>query len=150
MDNEVEMRGGGFKHHDMESDNGLNTSSEEDISELSEQSDGEESDSELSEQSDSEENDSESGQDIKYMKGFGDIKLVGDKIYEPKDSKLDLDFEDIEIDGDVYKLCGDVYKSGRHTLYIVKGMFSEECEDSNIDMGTDEIVDWGDGKCYKQ
>ena len=48
---------------------------------MSEHSDGEESDSELSEQSDSKGNDSES-EDIKYVKGFGDIKFVGDKIYD--------------------------------------------------------------------
>ena len=51
------------------------------------------------------------------MRGFGDIKFVGDKIYEQADSKLDLDNEDIEIDGDVYKLCGGIYKRGGHTLY---------------------------------
>ena len=43
------------------------------------------------------------------MKGFGDIKFLGDKIYEQADSKLDLDNEDIEIDGDVSKLCGDIH-----------------------------------------
>ena len=62
---------------------------EESDSELSEQSDGEESDSELFEKSDSRENDSESEEDIKYMKGFGDIKFVGDKSYERADSKSD-------------------------------------------------------------
>ena len=40
------------------------------------------------------------------MRGFGVIKFVGHEIYERADSKLDLDNEDIEIDGNVYKLCG--------------------------------------------
>ena len=71
-----------------------------------EQSNGEKSDSELYEQSDSEENDSESEEDIKYMKGFGDIKSVVDKIYEQTDGNLDLDNEYIDIDVDVYKFMG--------------------------------------------
>merc|ERR1711954_535591 len=50
--------------------------------------------------------------DIKYMRGFGDIKFDGDKIYEQADSKLNLDNEDIEIDGDVYKLRGSIYGNG--------------------------------------
>ena len=96
VDNDVEMYGGRFKNQAIESDNESNSYSEENNSEMSEQSDGEESDSELSEQWDSEE-------DIKYMKGFGDIKFVGDKTHERADSKIDLDHEDIEIDGYVYK-----------------------------------------------
>ena len=51
------------------------------------------------------------------MKGFGDIKFIGDEIYEGVESKLDLDNEDIEIDGDIYKLRGGVYKRGGHKLY---------------------------------
>ena len=42
------------------------------------------------------------------MKGFGDIEFVGHKIYKRTDSDLDLDNGDIEIDDDVYKLCGYV------------------------------------------
>ena len=82
MENEIGMCGDIFKTKDMESDIESNSYSEEDNSEKSEHSDGEESDSELSEQSDSKENDSESEEDIKYMKGFGDIKFVGDKIHD--------------------------------------------------------------------
>ena len=128
----------------METDNELNTFSVEDNSELSEQSDGGESDSELSEQSDREENDSESEEDIKYMRGFGDINFVGDKIYEQADSKLYLDDKHIEINGDVYKLCGDVLTCRGQKLYLINGMLFQECEDK----GTDEIMNW-DGKCFK-
>ena len=80
MDNKVEMWEEGFRNQDMDSDNESNTFSEEDNSELSEQSDGGESDSELLEQSnggesdselsgqsDKEENDSESEEYIKYL-----------------------------------------------------------------------------------
>ena len=135
----------------MESDNELNTFSEEDNSELSEQSGGSESESELYEQLDREENDSESEEDIKYMKGFGDIKFVGDKIYEQADSKLNLDNDNVEINGDVYKLCGYAYKRGEHTVYFIKGMLFVECDDigTDEDTWTDEIMNW-DGKCFKR
>ena len=76
------------------------------------------------------------------MKGFCYIKFVGDKIYEQTDSELNLE-RNIEIDGDVYKLCGYVFTYGGYQLYFVKGMIFEQCEDSNIDMvsmGTNEIV----------
>ena len=78
------------------------------------------------------------------MKGFGNIKFESDKIYEQIDSELDLDNDDIEIDGDIYKLCGHVFRCGEYNLYSVKGNIFEESEDS----GTDEIVQWGDGKYY--
>ena len=79
------------------------------------------------------------------MRGFGVIKFVGDKIYEHADSKLGLDNDDIEIDGDVYKLRGSIYKNGEHTLYLINGMLFEECED----IENDEIMNW-DGKCFKR
>ena len=53
---------------------------------------------------------------------------MGDKIYKQTDSALDPD------NGDVYKLCGYVFTCGGYQLYFVKGMISEQCEDSNIDM----------------
>ena len=56
---------------------------------------------------------------------------------------------DIEIDGNVYKLCGHAYKSGTHTIYLVKDMFFEECEDSNNEICRG-IVKWADDKYYKQ
>ena len=52
VDNDVEMYGEGFRNQDIESDNESNIFSEENNSEISEQSAGEESDSEMSEQSD--------------------------------------------------------------------------------------------------
>ena len=97
------------------------------------------SDSKMSEQSDGEDTDS-------YR---GNIKFVGDKVYGQTDSKLDRDKMGIEIDGGVYKLCGNVYKSGGHELHWVKGMLFEECEDSNNDIFR-EVVEWTDGKYYKQ
>merc|ERR1711954_357951 len=100
MDNEVEMSGDRFKNQDMESDNDSYTFSEEDDDEYDSQSDdSDECGDDQSVISD------ESGDDVKYMRGFGDIKFVGDKIYERADSKLYLDNEDIEINGDVYRLC---------------------------------------------
>ena len=53
---------------------------------MSEQSDSEESVSEMAEQSGSDESGSKSREDIKYIKGFGEIKFVGDKIYEQTNS----------------------------------------------------------------
>merc|ERR1712243_490007 len=70
---------------------------------------------------------------------------MGDKIYEQVDQKLDLDNEDIEIDGDVYKLRGSIYGNGEHTLYVISGMLFEEDEDT----GADEVMNW-DGKCFKR
>ena len=90
---------------------------------------------------------------IKYpLVGFEllkNIKFFEDKVYEQTDSELDKDNGDIEIDGNVYKLCGHAYKSGTHTIYLVKDMFFEECEDSNNDICS-EVVEWGDGKYYGQ
>ena len=77
------------------------------------------------------------------------IKFLGDKVYEQRDSELDKDNGDIENNDDVYKLCGKVYKSGGHELYWVKGMLFEECEDSNNEICR-EIVEWADGKYFKR
>ena len=77
------------------------------------------------------------------------IKFLGDKVYEQTDSELDQDNGDIEIDGNVYKLCGHAYKSGTHTIYLVKDMFFEECEDSNNEICR-ENVEWADGKYFKR
>ena len=77
------------------------------------------------------------------------IKFLGDKVYEQRDSELDKDNGDIENNDDVYKLCGKVYKSGGHELYWVKGMLFEECEDSNNEICR-ENVEWADGKYFKQ
>ena len=77
------------------------------------------------------------------------IKFLGDKVYEQTDSELDQDNGDIEIDGNVYKLCGHAYKSGTHTIYLFNGMLFEECEDSNNEICR-EIVEWADGKYYKR
>ena len=41
-----------------------------------------------------------------------------------------------------------IYKRGGYTLYLVDGMLFKECEDTYIDVETDDIVDWGDHKCY--
>ena len=91
--------------------------------------------------------------EIKYpFVGFEllrNIKFLGDKVYEQRDSELDKDNGDIENNGDVYKLCGKVYKSGGHELYWVKGMLFEECEDSNNEICR-EVVEWADGKYYKR
>ena len=76
------------------------------------------------------------------------IKFLGDKVYEQRDSELDKNNGDIENNDDVYKLSGKVYKSGGHELYWVKGMSFEECEDSNNEICR-EIVEWADGKYYK-
>merc|ERR1711954_302178 len=151
MDNEVEMSGDGFKNQDTESDNESNTFSEEEDDDYDSRSDdsdeGGDDQSVISDESrdDDDDNDDDDREDIKYMRGFGDIKFVGDKIYEQADSKLHLDNRDIEIDGDVYKLSGVIYKRGGHTLYLVNGMLFEVCEG----VGSDEIMNW-DGKCFKR
>ena len=77
------------------------------------------------------------------------IKFLGDKVYEQTDSELDQDNGDIEIDGNVYKLCGHAYKSGTHTIYLFNGMLFEECEDSNNEICR-EVVEYADGKYYKR
>ena len=118
------MYGRGRRYHDIESDEDMDSNydredndGDEDNEEYDRQSDsdGDEDNEEYDRQSDSDDNDEDDdkdldeddddGEDIKYMQGFGDIKVVGNKIYELVDSKLDLDNENIEIDGDVYKLC---------------------------------------------
>ena len=48
---------------------------------------------------------------------------------------------DIYFNCDVYKLCGHAYKSGTHTIYLVKDMFFEEFEDSNNKICR-EVVEW--------
>merc|ERR1712115_523075 len=121
-----------------------------------------ESDGDIDPNDDSEDNDGDDGNDddrddIKYMGGFGVIKFVDDKIYEQADPKLDLDNEDVEIDGDVYKLRGSIYGNGEHTLYAINGMLFKECEDTGTDedtgidedTGADEVMKW-DGKCFKR
>ena len=124
MDNEVEMWGEGYKNQDMESDNESNTFSDEDDDEYDSQSDdsddqSEGGDDQSDESGDDDDDDNDDDRDdIKYMRGFGDIKFVGDKIYEQADPKLDLDNEDIDIDGDVYKLRGGIYKQGELTLFF--------------------------------
>merc|ERR1712239_102845 len=132
MDNEVEMGGDGYLNQENESDGDIDPNNDDD------------------------DNDDEMD-DIKYMRGFGDIKFVDDKIYEQADPKLDLDNEDVEIDGYVYKLRGSIYGNGEHTLYAINGMLFEECEDTGTDedtgidedTGTDEVMNW-DGKCFKR
>ena len=127
-ENDVEMWGRGYKKQEIESDGDIDSNNN------SEDIDGDEDNDEYDSQPDDSDDESVGGEDvdrddIKYIRGFGDIKFVGDKIYEQADSKLDLDNEDIEIDGDVYKLSGGIYKRGRHTLYLVNGMLFKECED---------------------
>ena len=77
------------------------------------------------------------------------IKFLGDKVYEQTDSELDQDNGDIEINGNVYKLCGHAYKSGTHTIYLVKNIFFKEWEASNNEICR-EVVEWADGKYYKR
>ena len=46
------------------------------------------------------------------------IKFLGDNVYELTDSELDQDNGDIEIDGNVYIICG--HKSGTHKfIYLM-------------------------------
>ena len=129
-EDDVEMWGRGYKKQEIESDGDIDSNND------SEDNDGDEDNDEYDNQPDDSDDESEGGDDqsdesgddndddndddrddIKYMRGFGDIKFEGDKIYEQADSKLNLDDDDIEIDGDVFKFCGKVYKSGEHTLY---------------------------------
>merc|ERR1712081_71962 len=104
-EDDVEMWGKGYKKQEIESDNELTTFSEEDDDEYDNQSDdnddqseGGDDQSDESEDDDYDDND-DNRYDIKYMRGFGDIKFVGDKIYKQKYSELGLDNDDIEIDG---------------------------------------------------
>merc|ERR1712115_279012 len=138
MDNEVEMGGDGYLNQENESDGDIDSNND-------------------SEDNDGDDGNDDDRDDIKYMRGFGVIKFVDDKIYEQADPKLDLEDEDIEIDGDVYKLRGSIYGNGGHTLYMINGMLFEECEDTGTDedigtdedTGTDEVMNW-DGKCFKR
>ena len=84
--------------------------------------------------------------------GFGLLrhkKFLGDKVYERTDSDLDLIYWDIEHNGNIYKLCGHAFKSGIHTIYLVKDMFVKECEDSNNEICR-KIVEWADGKYQRR
>ena len=112
--NEVEMYGEGYRQNEMESEseisdddnNGENKCKckycEEGRWSNDIQSEGSVDISDTqSEMTDVEDNDRDD------MKGFGDIKFVGDEIYEWTDSDLDLDNEDIEIDRGGYVFtCG--------------------------------------------
>merc|ERR1711954_203567 len=143
MDNDVEMWGKGYKKQEIESDNESTTFSEEDDDEYDSQSDDYDDQSEGGDEQsvisdESEDDDYDDRDDIIYMRGFGDIKFVGDKIYELADSKLNLDDDDIEINGDVYKLCGDVLTCRGKKLYLINGMLFQECED----IENDEIINW--------
>merc|ERR1712239_109144 len=142
MDNEVEMGGDGYLNHENESDWDIDSNNDSEDSD--DQSEG--GDDQFDESGDNNDDGNDDDRDdIKYMRGFGDIKFDGDKIYEQADSKLNLDDKHIEINGDVYKLCGEVYKSGGHKLYLINGMLFEECED----IENDEIMNL-DGKCFKR
>merc|ERR1712081_1043 len=163
MDNEVQMGGHGYLNHEIESDGDIdsNNDSEDDgydsqPDDSDDQSEGGDDQFDESGDGDDDGNDDDRD-DIKYMRGFGVIKFVDDKIYEQADPKLDLDNEDVEIDGDVYKLRGSLYGNGENTLYMINGMLFEECEDTGTDedtgidedTGTDEVMNW-DGKCFKR
>merc|ERR1712081_104412 len=83
-EDDVKMWGRGYKKQEIESDNESTTFSEEDDDEYDSQSDDNDDQSEGGDdQSDeSEDDDYDDRDDIEYMRGFGDIKFVGDKIYE--------------------------------------------------------------------
>merc|ERR1712081_103931 len=141
MVDEVEMSGDGFKNQDTESDGDIDPNNDSEDSD--DQSEG--GDDQFDESGDDDDDGNDDDRDvIKYMRGFGDIKFDGDKIYVQADSKLNLDDKHIEIGGDVYKLCGDVFTCRGQKLYMINGMLFQECED----IGTDEIMNW-DGKCFK-
>merc|ERR1711942_463600 len=148
---EVEKWGRGYKKEEIESDGDIDPNNDSEDNDGDEDNDGYDSqpddsddqskggDDQFDESGDNDDDGNDDDRDdIKYMRGFGDIKFDGDKIYEQADSKLNLDNEDIEIDGDVYKLRGSIYGNGGHTLYFSNGMLFEECED----IGTDEIMNW--------
>merc|ERR1711954_229357 len=100
MDNEVEMGGHGYLNQEIESDGDIDSNNDSEDNDGDEDNDGYDS-HDQSGDGDDDGNDDDRD-DIKYMRGFGVIKFVDDKIYEQADPKLDLDNEDIEIDGDVY------------------------------------------------
>merc|ERR1711954_360702 len=118
MGNEVEKWGRGYKKEEIESDGDIDSNNDsEDQSEGGDDQFDESGDDDDDGNDGDEDNDGYDSDDNKYMRGFGVIKFVDDKIYEQADPKLDVDNEDIEIDGDVYKLCGSIYGNGGHTLY---------------------------------
>merc|ERR1712239_107713 len=117
MDNEVEMGGDGYLNHENESDWDIDSNNDSEDSD--DQSEGGDDQFDESGDNDDDGNDDDRD-DIKYMRGFGDIKFDGDKIYEQAYSKLNLDDKHIEIDGDVYKLCGEIYTCRGQKLYITK------------------------------
>merc|ERR1711954_269759 len=78
MDDEVEMSGDRFENQDMESDGDIDPNND------SEDNDGDEDNDGFDSQPDGSDDQSDV---IKYMRGFGDIKFDGDKIYEKADSK---------------------------------------------------------------
>merc|ERR1712081_10309 len=162
--------GRGYKKEEIESDGDIDSNNDSEDNDGDEDSDGYDSqpddgedqseggDDQFDESGDNDDDGNDDDMDdIKYMRGFGVIKFVDDKIYEQADPKLDLDNEDVEIDGDVYKLRGSIYGNGGHTLYMIKGMLFEECEDTGTDedtgidedTGTDEVMNW-DGKCFNR
>ena len=90
-EDDVEMWGKGYKKQEIESDNESTTFSEEDDDEYDNQSDDHDDQSEggdeqsvISDESEDDDydDDDDDRDDIKYMRGFGVIKFVGDKIYE--------------------------------------------------------------------
>ena len=152
------MFGRGYKKQEIESDGDIDSNNDSEDNDGDEDYDGydcqpddsddqsEGGDDQFDESGDDDDDDNDDDRDvIKYMRGFGDIKFDGDKIYEQVDSKLNLDDKHIEIGGDVYKLRGNVFTCRGQKLYMINGMLFQECED----MGTDEIMNW-DGKCFKR
>ena len=81
---------------------------------------------------------------LRFLKYYKDEKFQA-RFEVRASSKLNLDDKHIEIGGDVYKLCGDVFTCWGQKLYMINGMLFKECED----IGTDEIMNW-DGKCFKR
>merc|ERR1712081_107995 len=119
MVDEVEMSGDGFKNQDTESDGDIDPNNDSEDSD--DQSEG--GDDQFDESGGDDDDGNDDDRDvIKYMRGFGDIKFDGDKIYVQTDSKLNLDDKHIEIGGDVYILCGDVFTCRGQKLYMINGM----------------------------
>merc|ERR1711954_406545 len=90
MDNEVEMGGDGYFNQENESDEDIDSNNDSEDNDGDEDSDGYDSDDQ-SEGGDDQFDESGDGDDdgndddrddIKYMRGFGVIKFVDDKIYE--------------------------------------------------------------------
>merc|ERR1711954_427497 len=165
MGNDVEKWGRGYKKEEIESDGDIDPNNDSEDNDGDEDNDGYDSQPDDSEdqskggddQFDESGDDNDDGNDddrddIKYMRGFGDIKFDGDKIYEQADSKLNLDDKHIEIGGDVYKLCGDVFTCRGHKLYMINGMLFQECEDIGTEVAKNQAVisisyqDWIDIK----